>query len=243
MNELIDGLLLYEITLLVLGVILFLILSIGLLYYIIKKEQIAKLLFFFFIPIVMIGYPSITQITISNDKIELTKLQNQVLENPEDSVAVRKMENLTEKLEKRATTPEDLVQVSTSNLLLGNNEKAAELADKALAKNNNSTEAIDIKKMATLQESFRSNLVREEAASLREETNLTTVSPNSEAAIAESPTLEATPQIRNDTALVEVSQQTKALKQMDVASDLTKVKSFLIHKSLQNSGRETDLNR
>lgn len=243
MNELFDGLLLYEITLLVLGVILFLILSIGLLYYIIKKEQIAKLLFFFFIPIVMIGYPSITQITISNDKIELTKLQNQILENPEDSVAVQKMEQLTEKLEKRATTSDDLVQVSTSNLLLGNNEKAAELADKALAKDNNSTEAIDIKKMATLQETFRSNLVREEAASLREETNLTAISPNSEAAIGESSAIEATPQIRNDTALVRVSQQTKALKQMDVTNDLTKVKSFLIHKSMLNSGTETDLNR
>jgi hypothetical protein len=67
MKELLDGLLLYEITLLMLGVFLFLILSIGLLYYIIKKEQIAKLLFFFFIPIVMIGYPSITQITRSNN--------------------------------------------------------------------------------------------------------------------------------------------------------------------------------
>lgn len=66
MKDLFDGLLLYEITLLMLGVFLFLILSIGLLYYIIKKEQIAKLLFFFFIPIVMIGYPSITQITRSN---------------------------------------------------------------------------------------------------------------------------------------------------------------------------------
>jgi len=67
MKELLDGLLLYEITLLMLGVFLFLILSIGLLYYIIKKEQTAKLLFFFFIPIVMIGYPSITQITRSNN--------------------------------------------------------------------------------------------------------------------------------------------------------------------------------
>jgi hypothetical protein len=169
MNDLFDGLLLYEITLLILGVILFLILSIGLLYYILKKEQIAKLLFFFFIPIVMIGYPSITQISISKDKIELTKLQNQVLDDPEDSVAVQKMEHLTEKLERRASSTEDLVQVGTSNLLLGNNKKAANLADKALTKDNTSAAARDVKEMATLQESIRRNPVREEAVTATEE--------------------------------------------------------------------------
>ncbi len=147
-----DGLLLYEITLLILGVILFLILSIGLLLYIIKKEPLMKLLMFFFIPIVMIGYPSITQITISNDKIELSKLQKKVLENPRDSVAVKKMEQLTEKLERRAKTTEALVQVSTSNLLLGNNVKAVALADMALTKDQTSIAAKDIKSLATAQE-------------------------------------------------------------------------------------------
>jgi hypothetical protein len=131
-----DGLMLYEITLLILGVILFLILSVGLLYYIIKKEQLGKLLLFFFIPIVMIGYPSITQITISNDRIELSKLQRKLLDNPQDSAAVQKMEQLTEKLEKRASTAEDLVQLSTSNLMLGNTDKASAFAEKVLDKDN-----------------------------------------------------------------------------------------------------------
>lgn len=155
MNNLFEGLLLYEITLLILGVILFLILSIGLLFYIIKKEPLMKLLMFFFIPIVMIGYPSITQVTISNDKIELSKLQKEVIENPRDSVAIEKMEQLTQKLEKRATTPEDLIQVSTSNLLLGNNVKAVSLADQALTKDNTAAAAMDIKRLATVQEQIQ----------------------------------------------------------------------------------------
>jgi len=240
MNDLFDGLLLYEITLLVLGVILFLILSIGLLYYIIKKEQIAKLLFFFFIPIVMIGYPSITQISISKDKIELTKLQNQVLDDPEDSVAVRKMEKLTEKLERRASSTEDLVQVGTSNLLLGNNEKAENLADKALTKDNTSAAARDVKELATLQESIKRNPVREEAGTAREETNLSAVSPNPAATIMESPAVAAIPQIRDDTAKVIVNAQTKALKQMEVTNDLTKVKSFIIQRSMNNLNTTRD---
>lgn len=152
MKNLFDGLLLYEVTLLILGVILFLILSIGLLYYIIKKEQIAKLLLFFLIPIVMIGYPSINQISISNDKIELTKYQQQLIQNPEDSVAMEKVEVITEKLEGRATSPKDLVQVSTSHLLLGNNVKAANLADKALSIDTTNLAARDIKKLVAVQE-------------------------------------------------------------------------------------------
>ncbi|MBW6536279.1 MAG: hypothetical protein K0B11_14820 [Mariniphaga sp.] len=242
MNELFDGLLLYEITLLILGVILFLILSIGLLYYIIKKEQLAKLLFFFFIPIVMIGYPSITQITISKDKIELTKLQNQVLDDPEDSVAIKKMEQLTEKLERRASTTDDLVQVSTSNLILGNNERATELADKALERDNTSLAAHDIKKMATLQESIKENQVREEAARAREETVSPAITPNPATTITESPTVAATPQLRVDTAKVSVNPQTKVLQQMEVTNDLTKVKSFLINKSVRklDSAHESD---
>jgi hypothetical protein len=249
MNELFDGLLLYEITLLVLGVILFLILSIGLLYYILKKEQIAKLLFFFFIPIVMIGYPSITQITISNDRIELSKLQDKVIEDPEDSVAVQKMEQLTEKLERRASTTDDLVQVGTSNLLLGNNEKAENLADKALKKDNTSTAARDIKKLATFQESMKAKPVlreetspaREEAAPAREEATDASeeavspaITPNSESIISESQVMEAIPQTRDDTARIITSPHTKALQQMEVTNDLSKVKSFLLKKSTKN---------
>lgn len=155
MKNLFDGLLLYEVTLLILGVVLFLILSIGLLYYILKKEQIAKLLAFFIIPIVMIGYPSINQISISNDKIELTKYQQQLIENPDDSVAMKKVETITEKLEERATSPKDLVQVSTSNLLLGNTEKAAKLASQALAKDTNNVAAQDLKILAAVQQNIQ----------------------------------------------------------------------------------------
>ena len=263
MKNLFDGLLLYEVTLLILGVVLFLILSIGLLYYIIKKEQIAKLLFFFFIPIVMIGYPSITQISISKDKIELTKLQNQVLDDPEDSVAVQKMEQLTQKLEKRASTPEDLIQVSTSNLLLGNNDKATDLANKALQKDNTSEAARDIKKLATLQEDiFRRPVqeeavparednapVREEAAPARErgsraneETVSPAISPDAASVLSESQIMEAFPQRRNDSAKVLMNPQTNALKKAEVTNDLSKVKSYLLKRSMKNTttSRESD---
>lgn len=151
MKNLFDGLLLYEITLLFLGVLLFVILCIGLLYYILKNEPVNKLLFFFLIPVIMIGYPGINQISISNDKIELTKYQQKLIDNPNDSVAREKVEQITEKLEKRASNPRDLVQISTSNLLLGNTEKAIILANEALTSDQKNIAVLEIKNLASVQ--------------------------------------------------------------------------------------------
>ena len=161
MKTLFDGLLLYEITLLLLGVILFIILSIGLMYYIIKKEQLKKLLGFFILPIIMIGYPSIKEISISKDRIALTRYQQQYIENPQDSVAKQKVEEITEKLERRASEPKDILQISKSNLLLGNNTKAVNLAEKATEKSTSGSEveaeAQDIKSLATVQKRLEAN--------------------------------------------------------------------------------------
>ena len=203
MKNIFDGLLLYEVTLLILGVILFLILSIGLLYYIIKKEQIAKLLAFFIIPIVMIGYPSINQISISNDKIELTKYQQQLIDNPDDSVAMKKVEKITEKLEERATSPKDLVQVSTSNLLMGNNVKAVKLADKALSLDTGNLAARDIKRLVAVQQR-----------------------------------IEKTPETGRDTTKTE-----RAISDVKVTQDFSKLKPYLIRKSNQNVRINNNLNK
>lgn len=152
MKELFSGLLLYEITLLVLGVFLFLILSAGLLYYIIKKEQIKKLLLFFLLPIVMIGYPSIKEISISKDRISLVKYQDMLIENPEDSVAREKVEEYTGKLEDRASGTDDMIRISKSKLLLGNNKEAVVFANKALAKDSTNQQAQDLKKLLSIQQ-------------------------------------------------------------------------------------------
>ena len=164
MNDLFNGLLLYEVTLLILGIILFLILSAGLVYYIIKKEQIKKLLLFFIVPLVMIGYPSIKEITISKDRIALVLYQDMLVKNPEDSVARGKVEEITDKLEDRASSPEDMVQISKSYLLLGRNEKAVVYAEKALVKDNTNQKAQDLKQLVSAQEKVEELIVRQPVA-------------------------------------------------------------------------------
>lgn len=170
METLFDNLLLYEIVLLFLGVFLFLILSIGLAYYIIKKEKFKKLLLFFPISIIMIGYPSIQEIRIEKDKITIIKYIDEVLENPDDIEVRNELAKVTKKLEKRASTPEDLKVVSIANLLLGNSEKVVELTNKAIdektegkpvvqedstTKNTSIKNFIEIRKLATLQNEFK----------------------------------------------------------------------------------------
>ena len=155
MEGIFSGLLLYEVVLLILGVFLFLILSAGLLYYIIKKEQLKKLLLFFVLPIFMIGYPSIKEVSISKDRIQLTKYQEEFIQNPEDSVARKRVQEYTEKLEDRASSSEDIVQISKSKLLLGDHKEAADLANKAIVKEDTNQEAREIRSLATLEKSIQ----------------------------------------------------------------------------------------
>lgn len=143
METILNDLHLYELVLLFLGIFLFLILSLGLLYYIIKKEEIKKLLLFFPIPILMIGYPSVKEITISSDKIAFTKYQEEYILNPNDTIVKQKLEALTEKLEERAQTPEDIIQISKAKLLLGNTKEAIEYADKAIEIEKKTSDSVD----------------------------------------------------------------------------------------------------
>ncbi len=132
MKSIFDNLYLYEIVLLFLGIFLFMLLCAGLVYFILKKGDLKKLLFFFPIPIIMIAYPSIQEIQIEKDKFALRKFSNKVIENPNDSIAQKKLLKITEKLEKRATDIEDIKAVAEANLLLGNSEKVIDLTNKAI---------------------------------------------------------------------------------------------------------------
>lgn len=132
MNEIFSNLYLYEIVLLFLGIFLFMLLCAALVYFIIRKDDLKKLLFFFPIPILMIAYPSIQEIQIEKDKFELRKYSDKVIENPEDTVAKKELIKVTEKLEKRATTIADFKAVAEANLILGNPDKTIDLTDKAI---------------------------------------------------------------------------------------------------------------
>ncbi|AOW21519.1 hypothetical protein [Urechidicola croceus] len=136
MKNIFDDLHLYEIILLFLGVFLFLILCCALVYLIVKKENIKQILYFFAVPILMIGYSSIKEIQVNTLKISMQQSVKELSINPNNSNARIALENVTKKLESRAKSTQDLIAISESHLILENSEKAILYADKALKNQN-----------------------------------------------------------------------------------------------------------
>lgn len=123
-----SNLLLYEIVLLILGAILFILLCCALIYSILKKEPIKRFLLFFPIAIAMIAYPSIQELRYENGKISLTTQQEELISNPEDEETRKILEENVHDLENRASSGDDFLELSNAYFLLEDPEKAIELA-------------------------------------------------------------------------------------------------------------------
>ncbi len=134
MEKLFNNLYIYEIVLLFLGIFLFMLLCVALAYLLYKGENIKKLLYFFVVSIIMIGYPSIQEVRIENDKIAFTKYKDQVRENPNDTTALANLEKLLPTMESRSSSPDDLIQLSEAYVLTENSQKAIEIAEKGIKK-------------------------------------------------------------------------------------------------------------
>lgn len=94
----------------------------------------------------MIGYPSIQEVRIEDNKISFTKYKEQIRENPNDSVAVKELEKILPTIESRATSAEDLLSLSEAYVLLEKSEKAIETADRGIQKDARSTVNPQVKK-------------------------------------------------------------------------------------------------
>lgn len=164
MNKLFENLHLYEIVLLFLGIFLFVLLCVAFAYLLYKGENIKKLLYFFVVSIIMIGYPSIQEVRIENDKIAFTKYKDQVRENPNDSTALANLEKLLPTMENRSSSPDDLIKLSEAYMLTENSEKAIEVAEKGIKKE------ATIKETETLRQEHLSRFQNiKEAATIQQE--------------------------------------------------------------------------
>ena len=101
------GLYSYEIVLVVLGIVLFLVLVIALLRNVFKDKPYAALIPALFIPIVMIGYPSIQSFQYTSGVVEISKAVQQVQDDPSDPQAkatLNSLEPMIAKIEPRAAS-------------------------------------------------------------------------------------------------------------------------------------------
>lgn len=147
MTPIFDGLYLGEVVLLVLGAILFVVLLVALLYQLMHKGSIAPLLAFFAVSIAMIGYPSIKEIQFKDGLVTITKMTEEVQQNPTDANLRKKLQKQVEQISQRpVSSPESAVAVANAQFELGNEEAAKSNLQKALQANPNTPAAQELQK-------------------------------------------------------------------------------------------------
>lgn len=141
-----DGLRLYEIVLLILGTLLFLVLLVLLIVAIVRNRSVKAFILLFPISIVMIGFPAITKIKFDRDGVEIDKITKELVENPSNTELKTKLETLVQKVRPRASESQDgLVKIARAEAVLGDQEKAVKTLDQALTSNPQLEVAKDLK--------------------------------------------------------------------------------------------------
>jgi Flp pilus assembly protein TadD len=142
-----DGMYLRDIVLLFAGVVLFVVLLIAFLRQIFTNRPYKGLLMFFFVPIVMIGWPAISQIKIEQGVVEIQKQTDAVQKNPQDAQARGALQAQLKDLEGRPfKDPKTLASIGRAQFALGNETAAQTNLQKALATNPTEEKAQDLKK-------------------------------------------------------------------------------------------------
>lgn len=142
-----QGLYSYEIVLIILGTVLFLLLAVLLAWMIFRNREYRQILPFFLIPLLMIGFPGIKKITYENGKVELEKTTREVKASPADTTARAELARQVLEIRNRAASdPTGLVSVARANLVLGDTIKAEKAVNEALDLDPGMTEANDLAK-------------------------------------------------------------------------------------------------
>ncbi len=146
MEKLTTGMSGAETIFLYLGILLFVVLITLLIIFVVQKREIKSLLIFFLIPILMIGWPTISSFKLSADGIELSKKGIQeAIDNP---VKKEQLAELTDSLNKQhITNPDSLKLLAQANALLGDTLLAARNVEQVLEKEPNNTEALKLKRI------------------------------------------------------------------------------------------------
>lgn len=122
----------YEIIMLVLGVVLFLVLIFILLRSVVKDQPWGKLVPFFLLPIFMIGFPSFKKLSYDDGKIELEKATHSLSDNPTDTATRKQAEAAIRNVEGRGQQdPGALVAIAGAHWALGNYDSCQQLVMKA----------------------------------------------------------------------------------------------------------------
>lgn len=150
--NLLDGLYLYEVVMLALGVVLFLVLLIAFAVQIIRGHAYGKLLSFFVLPIIMVGYPSIESIEFSDGVIKIAKLTHALQENPTDDSLRTQLASHVEAVSGRVVTKSNTaIRLARAEFALGDSVAAEQRINTLLQKSPRQPAALKLKEQVTLE--------------------------------------------------------------------------------------------
>lgn len=150
--QLFDGLYLYEIILLVLGVAMFFVLLYFLASYLKNGKPVAGLLLFFAIPLVMIAYPSIQSFDISATEIKIQTASAQLEKDPTDKTArVALTSDVAAIANRPLSSPTVLTTLARAQLALGDTAAAQQNISKALQSAPSSAAAVKLNNRIDLE--------------------------------------------------------------------------------------------
>lgn len=120
-----DGLRSYEIVLLVLGVLFFLILVSLLIYLAVTNKNYGKIAALLLVPVIMIAFPSIKKVEFGKDIGEIDKLVKKVEQNPANAKAKTELESRLKTIEnRRISNPGSLRIMEKAYTAVGDLKKA-----------------------------------------------------------------------------------------------------------------------
>jgi tetratricopeptide (TPR) repeat protein len=141
-----DGLHSYEIVMLVLGILLFLAAIVLLVVAFAKGRPYSKLLVFFVVSIIMIGYPSIKSIEFGKDGIKIEKYSAALAQDPTNKVLRNQLSAEVNYIAKRpSSNPKVLTVLAHAQLMLGDEQAAKTNVEKALREDPTFGDAVTLK--------------------------------------------------------------------------------------------------
>ncbi len=159
-----DGLYLYEVVLLICGVLMFFALLAGLLWMIFSNRNYKGLLIFFMLPIAMIGFPSITSIQLKDGAIEIDKQTTALQGNPQNTQARATLQAQVAKIEARPfKDPAIMSTLARAQFALGDENKAESNLITALAASPNASGAVELKNKIELTKNLKAQVAAVEA--------------------------------------------------------------------------------
>jgi tetratricopeptide (TPR) repeat protein len=155
--QLLDGLYLYEVVLLALGVVLFLVVLAAFVALLSKGKSYSKLLPFLLVSLLMMGYPSVKSVSYNNGVVTVDTATTELQENPTDATVRQKLQTAVQDTAARPTTdPKILAAIAAGQFALGDHSAAETNLKMALQKSPQLPAALALEKRIALNSDLQS---------------------------------------------------------------------------------------